>query len=111
MSTLRHPDLESGGILLQIAERLKRDFGAERVLVYGSVARGEATADSDIDLLIIAPSAARGFERMAQARAAMRDLSFGLPLSPLVLTPAEVQQRLAGGDDFIREVLETGAEL
>ena len=30
-------------------------IGAERAIVFGSHARGEATADSDIDVLVIAP--------------------------------------------------------
>jgi len=32
--------------------RLAREHGVTRVRVFGSVARGDATADSDIDLLI-----------------------------------------------------------
>jgi predicted nucleotidyltransferase len=30
-------------------------IGAERAIVFGSHARGEATADSDIDVIVIAP--------------------------------------------------------
>lgn len=98
-------------ILSRIARRLKEQYGAERVIVYGSVAHDSATVHSDIDLLVIAPSTEKGYQRMARARATIRDLSFGLPVSPLVLTPAEVDRRLAAGDQFIREILTTGVEL
>lgn len=98
-------------VLSRIAERLKRALGAERVVVYGSVARGRATIHSDIDLLIVAPATEPGYRRMAQARAVIRDLSFGLPISPLVLTPEEVRQRLQAGDPFLREVLDSGVEI
>ncbi len=52
---LSHPRVSDPSVLPRIAERLKRDLDAEAVIVYGSVARGEAHADSDIDLLVIAP--------------------------------------------------------
>lgn len=37
-------------------QRLARAHGAERVLVFGSVARGEDDADSDLDLLVEIPA-------------------------------------------------------
>ena len=83
---LAHPDMPDAAVLARIAERLKRDLGAVKVIVFGSVARGQATVHSDIDLLVIAPSEEKAYLRMARARAPMRGLSTGLPVSPLVLT-------------------------
>ncbi len=109
--SLTHPDLPDPQVLLRIADRLKRDYGAEKVIVYGSVARGAATIHSDIDVFVVAPSTEKGYERMARVRAIVRDLSRGLPLSPIVLTPEELGQRVADGDPFVREILESGVEL
>jgi predicted nucleotidyltransferase len=111
IETLSHPDLADADVLVQIANRLRERLGATRVIVYGSVARGEATIHSDIDLLVVAPSADRTYRRMADARAAIRDLSRGIPVSPLVLTPDEVATRQGQGDAFIQEILDTGVEL
>jgi len=97
--------------LRAIAERLRRDYGAERVLLYGSYARGEAGPDSDLDLLVIAPSRERFFDRMASVLRLSRDLRAGLPLSPVVLTPEEVEQRLARGDQFVADILSSGVEI
>lgn len=97
--------------LKAIADRLRDRYGAERVLVYGSVARGTSTAHSDIDLLVVAPTTERFYERMGSALAAVRDISHGIPLAPIVLTPEELSARLARGDQFIQEIVETGVDL
>jgi predicted nucleotidyltransferase len=98
--------------LTRIATRLRERLGAERVLVYGSVARGEASIHSDIDLLVVAPPDGKStLRRMAEARAAIRDLSFGLPISPLVLTPDDVLQRTRMRDPFVLDILATGVAL
>ena len=94
-----------------IGERLKKEYHAEKVILFGSYARGEATEDSDIDLFIIAPTNERFFERMATVLVFVRDLYDGLALSPIVLRPEEVRQRLEIGDQFVQEILEKGVEL
>jgi uncharacterized protein len=111
VATLSHPDLVDSTVLVRIADRLRERLGATRVIVYGSVARGEATIHSDIDLLVVAPSTDKTFRRLSGARAAIRDLSFGIPISPLVLTPDELALRQAQGDAFVREILDTGVDL
>ncbi len=109
--TLAHPDMSDPAALARIAERLKRQYGAKKVIVYGSVARGEATIHSDIDLLVVAPSTEKGYRRMATVRGLIRDLSRGLPISPIVLTPDELQRRLADEDPFVQDIVESGVEL
>jgi predicted nucleotidyltransferase len=109
--SLKHPDLPNASVLERIADRLRERLHATRVIVYGSVSRGEATMHSDIDLLVVAPSNDRTFQRLVDAREAIRDLSSGIPVSPLVLTPDEVAARQAIGDQFIREILDTGIDL
>jgi predicted nucleotidyltransferase len=114
MSTARpiaHPDLADPTALGCIVDRLKRHYGAVKVIVYGSVARGEATIHSDIDLLVVAPSIEKGHQRVATVKALVRDLSRGLPLSPIVLTPEELGQRLDDEDPFVREIVDSGLEL
>jgi predicted nucleotidyltransferase len=95
----------------KISERLKKEYGAEKVILFGSYATGEATEDSDVDLFIIAPTHERFFERMAAALGLVRDLYKGLALSPIVLRPEEVAERLKIGDQFVQEILEKGVEI
>lgn len=102
----------SQATLKAIADRLRDRYGAQRVLVYGSMARGTSTENSDIDLLVVVASTTeRFYERMGSALAVVRDISRGLPLAPLVMTPEELSVRLARGDQFIQEIVEIGVDL
>ena len=94
-----------------IAERLRREYHAQSVILFGSVSRGEASVDSDTDLLVVAPTHERFLERSATVLGLVRDLYSGLALAPIVLTPDEVRQRLDRGDPFVTDVLETGVKL
>jgi predicted nucleotidyltransferase len=97
--------------LRRISERLKKEYHAEKVILFGSYARGEATEDSDVDLFIIAPTNERFFERMATVRRLVRDLSYKIPFSPIVLTQSEVELRLQRGDQFVKQIINKGVYL
>ena len=97
--------------LQTIGKKIKKDYRAEKVILFGSYAKGNATEDSDVDLLVVAPTKERIFERMASVRRLIRDLRDGLPVSPIVLTPGELEKRRQAGDPFVREILETGVSL
>ncbi|MCL5986045.1 MAG: nucleotidyltransferase domain-containing protein [Actinobacteria bacterium] len=97
--------------LNQIANRLKKKYNAGDVILFGSYAIGEATEDSDVDLLVIAPSKEKFFQRMASVKRLIRDLRKGLPIAPIVLTPQEIEERKKSGDQFITDILERGLYL
>lgn len=94
-----------------ISERLKKEYNAEKVILFGSYARGETTEDSDVDILVIAPTTERFFERMATVKRLIRDLRNGLPVAPIVLTQEELDKRIEIKDQFLEEILEKGVEL
>ena len=94
-----------------IADCLKKKYGATRVILFGSFARNEATEDSDIDLLIISPTTEKFYQRMASVLKIVRELSIGMPLAPIVLTPEELASRLERGDQFVQEIIATGIDL
>lgn len=99
------------GMLKKISERLKKDYNAEKVILFGSYARGEETEDSDVDLLVIAHRKENFFERRASAKRLIRDLRNGLSVAPIVLTPEETEKRKNVGDQFIIDILKNGVNL
>jgi len=94
--------------LRSIGEKLRRDYRAEKVILFGSYARGEETADSDVDILVVAPTKERFFQRMATVRRLIRGLRDGFPVAPIVLTVRELEKRQKIGDPLVQEILETG---
>jgi uncharacterized protein len=94
--------------LKDVIERLIAEYRPLRVILYGSFASGEADADSDIDLLIVKETSARFLERWTEVLRIVSGLHRGIPVEPLVLTPAELERRVRAGDQFIAEVLARG---
>ena len=68
-----------------MAKRLRTTIHAERVWLFGSLARGHAGIDSDIDLLAVVP--ASSVSRYQRAVAARRELaSFNRPMDFIGMT-------------------------
>jgi len=95
-------------LILTIAKRLKEQYGAKEVILYGSYAKGEETTDSDIDILVISDTKERFHERQATVKRLLRDLKKKIAVSPIVLTPLELDGRLRMNDMFIKEIMDTG---
>lgn len=72
-------------------------------LIYGSVAKGTATASSDIDLLVVADGLT--LEEVYSALAPVES-SLDRKISPTLYTPKEFEIRRAAGNPFLTRVLE-----
>jgi predicted nucleotidyltransferase len=88
--------------------RIGREFGAERVILFGSYARGTVTEDSDVDLLVIGPFEGRSVDRSVEIRMKLRPR---FPVDLLVRTAEKVHERIQMGDEFMREIVEEGKVL
>jgi predicted nucleotidyltransferase len=95
-------------ILSEIIAKLEATYQPLRVILYGSYARGEATKDSDIDLLIITPTDKRPVDRFTDVKRLLYDRSNRIPISPLVLTLGEFTRRLESGDASIKMIATEG---
>jgi len=94
--------------LARIVERLVRRYHPEKIVLFGSLAKGEGSSESDVDLLVIKRTGERRVNRRVEA---LRGLSRKVPLDVIILTPEEVEFLRKEGSPFIREVLSTGKVL
>jgi predicted nucleotidyltransferase len=92
----------------EFGRRIGREFGAEKVILFGSHARGAPAPDSDVDLLVIGPFSGRGVDTSVAIQMKLRP---GFPVDLLVRTPEKVRERIELGDTFLNEVLTEGRVL
>lgn len=79
----------------------------QAVILFGSVARGAANADSDIDLAVIAPA---HWDQRADLREAVT-AGLGNDCDVLVFTPASFDHALATGEPVAADIVNDGIAL
>ncbi len=84
-----------------MAAEIGRRFHPRQVVLFGSYAYGQPTADSDVDLLVIA-------ERRLDPVAIRCALPDDIATDILVRSEREVKSLVAAGDPFLREVMTKG---
>jgi predicted nucleotidyltransferase len=96
--------LKTAGLLEPIRQVLERYRAKiEIAFVYGSVASGDDTAKSDIDLMVIGKNLAYG-ELYAALQQAEQTLL--RPVNPTLMTRQEWKQKLADQRSFVRKVVQ-----
>jgi uncharacterized protein len=76
-------------LLDEIIRRLVKALDPDRIILFGSRARGDARPDSDIDLLIIKDTPEPGYRRAIPAYRALSGMR--VPKDIIWRTPAEVE--------------------
>jgi len=102
---------EVKNILSEIVEKLKSEYKPLKIILFGSYAYGNPTEDSDIDLLILKDTNKRRVDRFVQVKRIIYNHNCKIPVSPLVYSPEELEERLRIGDDFIKEIIQKGTIL
>lgn len=92
----------------ELGQRIGAEFRPERVVLFGSYAHGNATEDSDVDLLIVMPFEGKPVHKSVEMRLKLRP---PFPVDLLVRTPETVRERVEIGDCFINDILATGKVL
>jgi len=91
-----------------ILDKLLAHYAPQKVILFGSYAYGDPQPDSDIDLLIIKETPERFIDRWVTVRRILSDPKRTVSLEIIVLTPREIAERLAIGDQFLAEVMKKG---
>ena len=75
----------------EMVERIVTQFHPEKIILFGSHARGQGTADSDVDLLVVMPVEGSKRAKQLEIRAAVHDVR--VPKDIIVSRPEEFQWR------------------
>lgn len=93
-------------IVSEFRRTLERQFGTiDHVIVFGSQARGDAHADSDVDVIVVSP-AFRGMNSLLRSAEARRSWTRHVPVDILCYTPeefADLSQRFSLVSEALRE--------
>jgi predicted nucleotidyltransferase len=92
----------------RIVKRIAEGYQPAKVILFGSHAWGQPTEDSDIDLLIVKETSDRFIDRWAKVRELIADPTRRIPVEPIVMTPEELDRRIARGDQFFQRIVTDG---
>jgi predicted nucleotidyltransferase len=103
------PVISTSVVIQDAVEGLIEHFSPLKIILFGSHARGDATGNSDVDLLVVMPNGTNRRRLAIEMHRHLRDLP--LPKDILVTTPEEIARRgdLIGG--ALRSALREGKVL
>ncbi len=78
-------------LIARMVKRIVKKFHPEKVILFGSHARGDAGPDSDVDLLVVMEVAGSLRERRIDIRQALHDIP--VPLDIIVTRPEDFAWR------------------
>jgi len=102
-------EIEINRKVQDIVEQLVLKYRPQKIILFGSAARGEYDMVNDLDFLIIKEDVPhRGLDRLRELEQIIeKDIATDM----IVYRPEEFEQRLRLGDPFIKAILEEGQVL
>ncbi len=97
------------GLMEAIVHRIVETVHPQKIILFGSQARGEARPDSDFDLLVIKESDEPRYQRSIPLYPALADLP--VEVDVLVYTPREVWEWSAVPQAFVTTAMREGQVL
>ncbi|OGV65471.1 MAG: hypothetical protein A3K19_10305 [Lentisphaerae bacterium RIFOXYB12_FULL_65_16] len=92
----------------ELADRIAREFNPERIILFGSYARGTPRPESDVDLLVIMPFQGTGFWKSLEI---LNRVAAPFSVDLLARRPDDTLRRYAEGDPLIHDALDHGKVL
>lgn len=96
-------------VLNIMTDRIVQGFQPERIILFGSHARGDATAQSDIDLLVVMPDGTDRRQTAIAIKEVLHDVR--VPKDVIVTTPDLITRHGNLVGTILRPALREGKEL
>jgi len=107
--TPMQPVSDAERVVDEMVSRIREAVDPERIILFGSRARGTARPDSDFDLLIVKDSSLPRYRRAAPLYAKLADLP--VEVNILVYTPSEIAEWSAVRQAFVTSAIREGKVL
>ena len=91
-----------------LASCIAKEIVPQRIILFGSHARGTAGEHSDVDLLVIMRFEGTGFRKALEI---LNRLDLRMPIDLIAYRPEDADRRYAQGDPLVREALDCGKTL
>lgn len=89
----------------EFCDRLVKEFNPDKVILFGSYARGEQREWSDVDIMVVMPFEGRYFKKLTEVRSRTRP-AFDLDLKLAAMS--DLTARYKEFDPIARDVLDHG---
>lgn len=95
----------------KITNQIVAKYKPEKVILFGSAARGDYSKDSDFDLFIVKDTQRKFYERYTEAKKHLGDLVYKCAVDIVVWTPKEFNKGKIENRFFLEQVLKEGKVL
>jgi len=95
----------------KFSHRISEHGGVKTCILYGSVARGAASPDSDVDVLVLVDRPTKGLKARITGEAADLSHSTGCSIVPTVMSADEFEDMLKANHEFALAVKKDGIAL
>ena len=88
-----------------ITNQIVKKYKPEKIILFGSAARGKFGPDSDLDFLVVKND---GRTKIERAQTIYSLVEKKVPADFIVYTPQEIKERLKLGDPFLKIIFKEG---
>lgn len=92
----------------QVVKQIVEKFKPQKIILFGSYARGNPRPESDVDMLVVMDTP---LKEVQQAIQICQQIEYRFGLDLIVHTPKYLAKRLKMGDWFLRDVIKEGKVL
>lgn len=85
-----------------ITDAIVKNYQPEKIILFGSGARGKYDKNSDLDFFIVKNTEKKWVDRLSEVYGYIRNRT--LPVDIIVYTPEQARNRLAINDPFMEEM-------